>query len=1603
MVTNYPATIDTSQNIPIAINNVTPINATLINTLRSAIIAIEQALGVNPAGSWGTVVARISALENNVSGDAVKLGGDLGGTFTTPLVIGIYGNPVSNIAPINGQVLMWNGTSWAPGTNFESQNISTTGQITSGPILSTSLDTGLIELTGKLVVNGINTSTLSDAGQGIIYFDSTKNRLLMSENGGSYVSVQPYFNVKSYGAIGDGTTDDTAAIQATIAAAITAIDHVYGMYPATIYFPQGTYQCTQELDIPVQIHVKGDGWQHSTIRFTHPTNGVVWSAPVYSGNAGRFSDLALVCPDGPGIPPNITPGIGLTGLTVLNANAARVERCYFHNWSRQGVVFFDTLLCEFNQCVIDYSGAPASTVDGYDGFAALEVDMVTVGSNSFMWNNSNCGQNYNAVSGIRIDRTSVARIIGGTSEDGYICVQIDSKLTSAAGSDNIVIDGLDMENPVSPADCWVQIGFGTNNGALVTTPSGNVTKNVKIINCAMFPAAATLPYIIKCKNVNGIYIDGCFLDDVTSGPTPISAIWFDGNSCSNITIGTNQPNLSAYYPYVMINGSVVPEFSWAGTNWSSGHNTPTVFNVKAYGAKGDGSTNDAAAITAAITAAAVNGGTVYFPAGTYLSSAEQDFPPTVSLAGAGWKASIIRFTGATNGFVCAFGIGSPGNPYGGPGGSVSNISINGNVNSLDGLVFNNIEEPRITRTNIVAWGNRGIFLNNCLMSVMDQCLIGANGNTTYAQVEVDGQGFPAIGTTFNWNQCYISGSSSYASPTVAGLRVDRCGNCNIIGGAIESTGTPIQILGKTESNNYMPGVWIEGIDLENPNNGAEAYIEMGYGWTGEAGYGLRAPRIMGCTGYPSGSLTVAKPIKLKNVYAATISGNYMATSVVGAPGLTQWTAATVETLGNIVIPSTGNSTGYIYEVTALTPASDNKTGGNPAIFAGVTTIGNTVVDNHVTWTCVGQVPFSMIWMENCISSDVAEDVTVSLSRDINLPAVFMDGYQNFPSGRPGPVYNVVDFGALNPNYLDDTAAIQAAIDAAIRAGGGTIYFPLGTYRISSTLQLTKRNGKFATGIMLQGASMGVFPQPGYEASTLHWIGPSGGDHAILYINECTNGSITNLGFNGNGLADYCIWMQAKDTDTLFVNNINCSNLYYSSARKYNLLLGELDGSSYEGGNVSLINHTNCYFANNGVYTISHVRHNTYNGLKNAFYSCQFYGNGNGVAPYNACYISSGSAEFINCSPDSLGQVDFLMDDAPAVPPGDLLVVGWEGQSRALLWASSQNFNNRNTVFVNCMQNDIVNANTDGYYISWGVRGSPLVLDGCTFISQTIAKGNVVVSAPLATIVSQGTKFTGYSGVAVGVGFKGYVENVTGNYQDGYFNVYNLNTQNQMDSWGVCHQSNTSAVVTGSGATFSTIGSGEHFQLAINGLPPTTITFGVSSPSFATVINTINTHFQQVNPPNTYVCVPDPGGTQLRLAGTQSVQIIAGSTGTLTKLGLTAGTTNSAGPFPLAKLEGKQVQVLLDGYLALGNDELGGFMVIALQGSIAGFTVVGTFIIEGGAHSVTILSDINSFFTTTGGTGSKINIYWDTVTKQYLLQNNYGTSTFSCSLIGIGQH
>jgi len=65
------------------------------------------------------------------------------------------------------------------------------------------------------------------------------------------------------------------------------------------------------------------------------------------------------------------------------------------------------------------------------------------------------------------------------------------------------------------------------------------------------------------------------------------------------------------------------------------------------------------------------------------------------------------------------------------------------------------------------------------------------------------------------------------------------------------------------------------------------------------------------------------------------------------------------------------------------------------------------------------------------------------------------------SGTATPMgwYNVkaAAYGAVGDGSTDDTAAIQAAVDVAEAAGGGTVYFPAGTYKIATGVTIDSDN------------------------------------------------------------------------------------------------------------------------------------------------------------------------------------------------------------------------------------------------------------------------------------------------------------------------------------------------------------------------------------------------------------------------------------------------------------------------------------------------------------------------------------------------------------------
>lgn len=171
-----------------------------------------------------------------------------------------------------------------------------------------------------------------------------------------------------------------------------------------------------------------------------------------------------------------------------------------------------------------------------------------------------------------------------------------------------------------------------------------------VVGMCMNPSGALVPIngSLDAPAVSGYYPQYALLGFGTDGNTHYLQCDTNGNLLSNgnLTVGTTVINNGTSGNYEYNNNGVLSELP------------PPVFNVKAYGAKCNGSTDDTAAFTAAFTAAASmlgGGAIVYVPscAAKYVLASSISIPEYVTLAGeSGANGSTLEFTG-TGGGTCS--------------------------------------------------------------------------------------------------------------------------------------------------------------------------------------------------------------------------------------------------------------------------------------------------------------------------------------------------------------------------------------------------------------------------------------------------------------------------------------------------------------------------------------------------------------------------------------------------------------------------------------------------------------------------------------------------------------------------------------------------------------------------------------------------------------------------------------------------------------------------------------------------------------------------------------------------------------------------------------
>jgi len=427
-----------------------------------------------------------SQVSGNISGNAANITATSNSTLTTLSALSLPGSQVSgnisgNAANVTGVVAITNGGTGATSasaarTNLGAGTVTSVG--TSGSVNGITLSGGTITTSGTITLGGTlgsiansqlsnssitvsagtglsgggtvslgGTTTLTNAGvtgltagTGISLSGSTGNvtitnttsalpsgastsqSLLYGTSSAGWYTEQ--FNVKAFGATGNGSTDDHVAINNAIA----ALNAAGG---GTLFFPYGTYKMTSAITtITVPCRVRGDGINVSTINQTSTSDALVISTSLQCivqditlQCTSSYNALTITAPSGSFNSRSIVNNVNVGGTPAIGFNFneafAVVTNCTVTGTigiKMQNLINPDESAGMITQCQINTNGGTAIALyaDGvqvidnyfYDNNYAVEIFVNnSTGTLSDFWITNNHIE-YCLISAIRFNNTS---------------------------------------------------------------------------------------------------------------------------------------------------------------------------------------------------------------------------------------------------------------------------------------------------------------------------------------------------------------------------------------------------------------------------------------------------------------------------------------------------------------------------------------------------------------------------------------------------------------------------------------------------------------------------------------------------------------------------------------------------------------------------------------------------------------------------------------------------------------------------------------------------------------------------------------------------------------------------------------------------------------------------------------------------------------------------------------------------------------------------------------------------------------------------------------------------------------------------------------------
>jgi len=480
-------------------------------------------------------------------------------------------------------------------------------------------------------------------------------------------------NVKNFGATGDGVTDDTAAIQAAIDFAEAQADK--DRQP--VLFPAGNYLITTTSLVILERGMRLIGLGGITSREGPPFTG----ATLISPDTGGFTILDIT----PADISLIHEGVQIENLNFVstavdnsgfgidfqNMNRGYVRDGGFRGFNKAiNIPAADDDFAWYhleNNMFDDNTVGIFIAADTSGGHGAIEISggdfSVDVGQTGIELQNGVGQVRIHAVEmngqGIGIKNSGGHNIISNSNfEDMSPSIQITGDATQSHGDFNVISnnafvgDGAGTGITVG-ADCVNNVLMGNTFSNLSTSVSDSGASNVRVDSEGMDYSA--FGYEFKMNNpifsANRVAISNTApaldLDD-TDGT------YFRLRSQGDLFAIRDEDNVRTLnIDTTNITNSTTVSVTAPDFDVDLGGIPTGYINVMNHGATGDGTTDDTAAIQAAIDALPTNGGVVFFPHGTYLiTSAITTTQAGLVLQGAGAKrfnesATGGRYIGST--------------------------------------------------------------------------------------------------------------------------------------------------------------------------------------------------------------------------------------------------------------------------------------------------------------------------------------------------------------------------------------------------------------------------------------------------------------------------------------------------------------------------------------------------------------------------------------------------------------------------------------------------------------------------------------------------------------------------------------------------------------------------------------------------------------------------------------------------------------------------------------------------------------------------------------------------------------------------------------------